>query len=356
MRVALVYSSKKGMQAVLFRRPDEVFEEGTEPPPDLLAECDSDETIRAIGDALEERHEVLYIESDENAYAALRRLKPDLVFNISERLFGPNRESHIPTVCEMLGLPYTGSDPLTLGICLDKSRAKEILSWHGIPNPAFAVVGPGEAVPEGLPLPAIIKPLCEGSSKGIRNDSVVRDRAALLERTAEITSLYKQPVIIESFISGREFTVGILGNYPDYEILPVVEIDYSELPAGAEPIYSYEAKWVWDTRDKPLRIFKCPAPLSAELRDSIERTVRRACSVLRIRDWCRMDLRLDAEGRPNVLEVNPLPGILPDPEDNSCLPKAARTAGMSYSGLVNRVVDEAVARWGLAAAGKAAAR
>jgi D-alanine-D-alanine ligase len=349
MKVALLCSSKSGMEATLFHRPEERWEEEEEPPspPDLLAECDSDDTIEAVERVLQERHQVFRVESDEKAYARLKRLKPHLVFNIAERLFGPNRESHIPTVCEMLNIPYTGSDPLTLGICLDKSRAKEILSYHRIPNPSFWIVDSPEDIPSGVRLPAIVKPLFEGSSKGIRNNSVVRTPAELDERVREIFTLYKEPVIVERFLGGREFTVGVLGNQPNHEILPIVEIDHSQLPAGATPIYSYEAKWIWDTPDNPLDIFRCPAAVTSDLKKKIEHIVTRTCSVLRIRDWCRIDVRLDEKGEPQILEVNPLPGILPNPEDNSCLPKAARTAGYSYSDLIHRVVDEASKRCGL---------
>jgi D-alanine-D-alanine ligase len=337
------------MEATLFRRSDERWDEEEEPPspPDLLAECDSDETIAAVEQVLRERHQVSRIESDEKAYARLKRLRPHLVFNMSERLFGPNRESHIPMICEMLAIPYTGSDPLTLGICLDKSRAKEILSFHKIANPAFWIVETPGVLPSNLKLPAIVKPLCEGSSKGIKNNSLVRTAAELYERVDEVVTVYKQPAIIERFLGGREFTVGILGNYPQHEILPIVEIDHAQLPPGSAPIYSYEAKWIWDTPDKPLEIFRCPAELSPDLKRKIETVVTRTCAVLRIHDWCRIDVRLDEKGEPNILEVNPLPGVLPKPEDNSCLPKAARTAGYSYSDLIHRVVDEAAKRYGL---------
>jgi D-alanine-D-alanine ligase len=349
MKVALVYSSKDGMEATLAHRPNEPFAEDEERslPPDMLAECDSDETIAAVGRVLQERHQVVFVESDEKAYGRLKRLKPHLVFNVAERLVGPNRESHIPTLCEMLNIPYTGSDPLTLGLCLDKSRAKEILSYHKIPTPAFWIVESTETMPAGIKLPAIVKPLYEGSSKGIKNDSVVRTAGELHERVDEIVSTYGQPAIVERFLSGREFTVGVLGNLPDLEILPIVEIDHARLPDGATPIYGYEAKWIWDTPEAPLEIFKCPAPVSAELRKKIEGIVGRTCAVLRIRDWCRIDVRLDDKNEPHILEVNPLPGILPNPEDNSCLPKAARTAGYSYSDLIHRVVEEAAKRHGL---------
>ncbi|MEE4311842.1 MAG: ATP-grasp domain-containing protein [candidate division KSB1 bacterium] len=324
----------------------ELFDEDDEPPPDLLAECDSDETIQAIKNVIQERYTVLPVESDEYAFDVLRDSKPDLVFNIAERLTGPNRESHIPTLCEMLHIPYTGSDPLTLGICLVKSRAKEILSYHGIANPEFHAVDNTEGIPPDIELPAIIKPLYEGSSKGIRDNSVVRTREELKERVNEITAIYQQPVIIEQFLNGREFTVGVLGNYPNIEILPIVEIDHSSLPDNANPIYSYEAKWIWDTTDKPLRIFTCPAKLSNKLRDQIEKLVIRTCRILNIKDWARIDVRLDDKGTPNIIEVNPLPGILPREEENSCLPKAARTAGYSYSQLIHRVIDETFLRYG----------
>ena len=344
-RVAFVFTSKTGMLKALDATPGHVsLEENDEPPPDLLAECDSEETIRAIQHSLEEKYTVYPVESDADAYETLRRLRPDMVFNIAERLDGPNRESHIPTVCEMLGLPYTGSDPLTLGLCLDKSRAKEILAHHGVPSAAFWTVEPDQDVPTSVTLPAIIKPLYEGSSKGIRDNSLVRTRQELEERTAEITAQYRQPVIVEAFLPGREFTVGVLGNWPDLEILPIVEIDHGSLPAGASPIYSYEAKWIWDTSDKPLDIFTCPAALPPELEQEIHDLVRRTWQVLRLRDWARIDVRLDEAGKAHVLEVNPLPGVLPKVEDNSCMPKAARTAGYSYSQLLHRVIEAAHAR------------
>jgi D-alanine-D-alanine ligase len=349
MKVALVYSSKTGMEATLSPRPDESKAEEEEPPlpSDMLAECDSDETIAAVGRVLQEKHQVVFIESDDKAFGRLKRQRPHLVFNMAERVVGPNRESHIPTVCEMLGIPYTGSDPLTLGLCLDKSRAKEILSYHRVPNPAFWIVESPSAIPAGVRLPAIVKPLYEGSSKGIKNNSVVQNLGELYERVEEVVGTYRQPAIVERFLAGREFTVGVLGNAPNYEVLPIVEIDHSQLPAGAAPVYSYEAKWLWDTPEKPLDIFKCPAPIPEVLSAKIENVVHRTCRVLRIRDWARIDVRLDEKGEPNILEVNPLPGILPNPEDNSCLPKAARTAGYSYSDLIHRVVEEASKRYGL---------
>lgn len=348
MKIALLFSSKDGMRESFNRlQIEESEDEKSDPPPDVFAECDSAETLEAIIDSLRERYKVFPIESDEYAFNNLRKVKPDLVFNISERLVGPNRESHIPSFCEILNLHYTGSDPLTLGICLDKSRTKEILSYHHIPNPKFLVVESALCIPDDIELPVIVKPLYEGSSKGIRNNSVVWSRNDLYERVRELLSQYTQPAIVERFLDGREFTVGVLGNYPQLEILPIVEIDHKQLPKGAIPIYSYEAKWIWDLPRKPLEIFICPAEISVNLKHRIEELVRKTCGILRIRDWCRIDIRLDNTGEPHILEVNPLPGILPNPEDNSCLPKAARVAGYSYACLIHRVVDEAMIRCGL---------
>jgi len=351
MRVALLHSSKTGMAGMIHRLlcQDVPVEEDDEPPPDMLAECDSDETILAVQNALAERHEVIPIESDEYAYERLKAVKPQLVFNIAERVFGPNRESHIPSICEILNLPYTGSDPLTLSLCLDKSRAKEILSYHQVPNARFWTVESVADLSSEMPLPVIIKPMFEGSSKGIKNDSVVYTPGDLQQRVQQVLSLYQQPVIIEQFLSGREFTVGVLGNLPDLEVLPIVEIDHGQLPASATPIYSYEAKWIWDVPEKPLAIFQCPADIQEPLRLEIKDLVYKAYKILRLKDWSRIDIRLDESGRAHLLEINPLPGILPNPQDNSCLPKAARTAGYTYAQMIHRVVDAALARYGMAA-------
>ena len=349
LHVALVFTSKQKAQEVsVVRRPDELLVDDDEPP-DLLAEYDTEETISAVAAALSRRYRVTRVEGDRRAYARLRQLHPDLVFNISEGFAGPNRESHIPILCEILGLAYTGSDALTLGICLDKARTKEILAYHQIPTARFEVVAPGASATllASFRLPAMVKPLREGSSMGIRNDSLVRTRAQLRARVREIHRAYRQPALVEEFLPGREFTVGMLGNAPAYEILPLVEINHRVLPKGVNPVYGYEAKWVWDDPAKPLPILVCPAKIPAALNKRIRALVGRALDVLGVRDWARVDLRLDAEGNPNLLELNPLPGILPDPGENSALPAAARAAGYCYAELILKVAAIALRRHGL---------
>jgi D-alanine-D-alanine ligase len=308
------------------------------------------ETVDAVRSAIEHRFPVVMIEANDQAYGKFRERDFDFVFNIAEGLHGVSRESQIPAMLELLQIPYLGSDPLTLGICLDKSRAKEILAYNSIPTAAFSVVRSMETLDDvRVKFPAIVKPLHEGSSKGIYNSSVVHDAEQLQQEVRTILDVYHEPALIEEFLTGREFTVALMGNGEHIEVLPIVEMKFDSLPPGAERIYSYEAKWVWDTREKPLAIFECPARVPDPLQLEIESICVAAYRVLRCRDWSRIDVRCNAKGQPQILEVNPLPGILPNPEDNSCFPKAARAAEMSYSELINRVLDIALERCGISA-------
>lgn len=315
---------------------------------DTYAEWDTRETIEAVKAALEEYHRVTLIEANEEAFELLRATRPDLVFNMAEGLRGASREAQVPSVLEMLGIPYTGSDPVTLSICLDKSRAKEILSYYRVPTAPFVVIrNPEEVASLRFPVPAIVKPLHEGSSKGIYNSSVVRTPEELVARVNAVLTNYEQPALVEKFLAGREFTVALLGNVPDVRVLPIIETKFDALPRGVHPIYSYEAKWIWDQAENPIDVHECPARVSTELRKTIEETCLRAFTVLGCRDWCRIDVRLDEAGVPHVLELNPLPGILPDPEDHSCFPLAARIGGLPYNALLNEVVRIATKRYGM---------
>ncbi len=314
---------------------------------DLYAEWDDEETVAAVRFALALRHRVISIEGNEEAFEKFREWRPDIVFNMAEGLYGGSRESQIPAMLEMLRIPYTGSDPLTLALCLDKSLAKLVLSYYGIPTPPFRVVDELKKKEEFSPFPLIVKPLSEGSSKGIGNSALVRTPKQLKEQISTILSQYHQPALVEKYLPGREFTVALLGNGAGLQIFPIVEIQFEQLPANINPIYSFEAKWIWDTVEKPLEIFACPAKVSPQLKKRIQAVCRAAFRALRCRDWCRIDIRLDEAGEPNVLELNPLPGILPNPDANSCFPKAARTAGLSYDDLINRVLEIACQRVGL---------
>ncbi|HKR07595.1 MAG TPA: hypothetical protein VJS39_00280 [Gemmatimonadaceae bacterium] len=317
---------------------------------DEFAEWDSPVTIAAVETALSKLGKVVRLEATEEFPERLRAARPDIVFNIAEGFHGVNRESHVPAICEFFGIPYSGSDPFTLTLCLDKARTKETLSFYGIPTPEFAVVEKLSDLDErtsDLKLPLFIKPLHEGSSKGITDGNLCWDRDQLLRQTKFLLENYHQPVLVEQYLPGKEFTCGVVGNGDEATVLPIVGMNFESLPKGALPIYSFDAKFVWDRPERPLEIFQCPASITRELQASIERVVLDAYRVLGCRDWARIDVRLDGAGNPNILEVNPLPGILPDPADNSCLPKAARAAGIGYDELIQSCLRFAAARQGV---------
>jgi D-alanine-D-alanine ligase len=340
--------------------PDEVRAD-EEPPSssDVYAEWDSAETIAAVATALSAYGDVIPLEANQDFPERLRAERPNIVFNIAEGLYGTNREGHVPAICEFFDVPYSGSDPFTLALCLHKARTKNFLTAHGIPNAPFALI---ESIADLDQLllgqspfvtrlsshaPLFLKPVQEGSSKGITERNLVRSLDELESQARFLLETYAQPVIAEVFLPGAEFTCGVLGNGSSARVLPLVGINFQSLPSGAVPIYGYEAKWIWDTPSDPLDIFECPARIDRRLGTAIEDVVLRAYRVLGCRDWSRIDVRLDANGIPNIVEVNPLPGILPNPEDNSCLPKAARAAGLSYDQLIQSALADAAARTGV---------
>jgi D-alanine-D-alanine ligase len=229
------------------RKPDEGSAPGPGPGPapadarrtslaDLYAEWDDEVTIAALEAALAEAGEVTRLEAREDFPLRLREARPDIVFNVAEGLWGPSREAQVPALCEFWGVPYTGSDPLTLAICLDKGRAKEILAYQGVPTAEFAVVRDGERLNGIPPLPVVVKPIHEGSSKGITQASLCRTRAEVGRVAGLVWRRYRQPALIERWLPGREFTCAVLGNGRATRMLPIVEVDFSALPRGAKPL------------------------------------------------------------------------------------------------------------------------
>ncbi len=352
MKIALTYNVKSEDSS------DSNVLEGVGLAEDVYAEWDDMDTIVGVQKALEStrgKGQVHLVEANRDAYGKLRELKPDLVFNIAEGLYGESRESQMPCVFELLGIPYTGSNPLSLALCLNKARAKEVLTYHKVPNPKFWLIGEGDShdygdiIPGSVKYPLIVKPLFEGSSKGVRDDCFVTDFDELSKKVQFIISTYKQAALVEEFLPGREFTIALIGNSrgngDSLRTLPIVEINYGALPEGVNPIYSYEAKWILDRPEDPLDMFICPADVDGELAGKISDLAKDAFNALGLRDWCRVDVRLDGSGEPNIIELNPLPGVLPDPTQNSCFPKAARAEGLDYNGLINSVVDAAIERY-----------
>jgi D-alanine-D-alanine ligase len=308
--------------------------------PDLYAEWDEPATIDAVERALRPLGEVIRLEADKSFPVKLSKTRPDFVFNIAEGLKGVSREGHVPAICEFLDFPYLGSDPLTLGLALHKGRAKEVLQHRGVPTAPFMMLNSRTDVRNcELPFPLFIKPAFEGSGKGVSVKSLCHNRKELLKHFEYLLATYHEPVLAETYLPGSEFTVAILGNGDSARCLPIVGMRFDELPEGAPPIYGYEAKWIWDSIEEPLQMFECPARIPRKLAQAIRTTALDAYRALDCRDWSRIDIRCDAEGVPNVVEINPLPGILPDPRDNSCFPKAARAAGMSYDELIRTAAD-----------------
>lgn len=354
LRIGFAYNEKPGEDEEP-PSPEEPPSEGRPPHAsshDRYAEWDEPATIAAVEAALRRAGTVIRMEANADFPLVLRDTRPDIVFNIAEGLHGPNREAHVPAICEFYDAPYTGSDPLTLALALDKRRAKEVWRARGVPTPAFAVAGEASWAgngtrPEDVALPVVVKPLFEGSSKGIPERAFCTTPAAVRARVEEIAAEYGQPALVERFLPGREFTLAILGNGREARVLPPVEIRFDALPTGAAPLYGYEAKWVWDTEEAPLRIFECPAPVDGTLGPALERTSLAAFHALGCRDWARVDVRLDEDGTPQVMEINPLPGILPRPEQNSCFPKAARAAGIGYDEMLSLVLGFALRRYGI---------
>lgn len=309
-------------------------------PTDLWEEFDSEETIDAIRDVLQsEGHHVIKLGGDPRLIDRLRQTPVDIVFNVAEGLQGRNREAHIPALLEFLNIPYTGSDPLTLSLTLDKAMAKRIVLSHSIPTPRFRKVMKIDDLHHlDLRYPLFVKLCYEGSSKGIRLDSKISDPGTLEERVGWLLQNYGPPVLVEEFVSGPEFTVGILGN-EDPSVLGVMQIEVKGMSPG-ESIYSLEVKREW--REKVQ--YHCPPPVEGTLLKKIEEVALQSYCALDCRDVSRVDIRVGEDGVPYFLEVNPLPGLSPVYGD---LPIIARALGWDYARLVKTIFYHAVKRYGL---------
>lgn len=314
------------------------------------AEFDEPSTIRGIVRALKNLgHKVYKVEANGKAYLKLRRLKNkiDLVFNVAEGLHGADREAQIPAMLEMLQIPYTGPQSLGYAVGLNKAVAKEIMSFYKIPTPEWVTINKISYL-DKIKIdffPVIAKPLGEGSSKGIRARNLVDNHSDLKEVVRELLHEFHQPVLIEEYLVGREFTVAVIGG--PARVLPIIEITFDELPPGMPKFDHYEAKWVYDnpkTKQNPLI---CPAQIEQELEKRIEELCLTAFHGLEMKDWARFDVRLDKEGQPHILEVNCPPGIIPDPRENSRFPVAARVAGLSYEKMIEEILKSACKRYGL---------
>jgi D-alanine--D-alanine ligase len=301
---------------------------------DREAEYDAPETIQAITNAIESHgHAVVPLEATADFPRALMSSNVDVLFNVAEGMVGRNREAQVPSLCELMGIPYTGSDSATLSLCLDKSLAKRLLV--DVDTPAFQVLVTGREKLRPFRYPVIVKPNQEGTSKGISQKSVCDDEATLRERARELIDRYGQPALVEEYVTGREFTVGLLGERRP-RVLPPMEVVF--LTQGERPVYDYECK---QECEKHVR-YEVPANLTKDELRAVERACRTTFMTLGCRDVARIDLRLTPEGRVFVLEVNPLPGLTPDYSD-LCL--IANGAKIDYRTLIGDILSGAIKRW-----------
>jgi len=320
-------------------------------PDDVNEEFDSPATVQAIGDVFRSLgHTVVELGDGRPFIEAVLNDPPDLVFNFAEGSgISRSREARLPAVCEMLGIPYTGSDPLALAVALDKDMARRVAESLGVTIPKGITLTPPPGAYDGdfaefppileeagLSFPVIAKPTCEGSSKGIRNRCVIRAASEFGPTIVELWGNYRQPVLVEEFIVGDEVTIGIVGNDPA-EPLGVMRMIPKSDPAKF--VYSLEVKRNWEVNVD----YEAPAKLPPEVTQAIEMDALAIFAGLGCRDVARADFRV-RDGVSYFLEINPLPGLNPDSGDIVFL---AYRMGLTYPQLIGMILDAAVKRWGL---------
>lgn len=332
LKVALTYNLKRKI-------------EDADLPDDYYSEFDSRETIETIANGLRSGgNEVFLVEADRGLLNWFQNNDVDIVFNIAEGLDGESRESQVPAILDFLNIPYTGSGILALSVSLDKALTKKLFEQAGIPTPKYRLIkDPSEISDLGLKYPLIVKPNSEGSGKGITITSVVRDKEELTREVERTHRIYKQEILVEEFIDGKELTVGILGNNPP-AALPILEIDFSNCKNSGEYFYTWKVKEYEKEVEENLGLsplWHCPARLSESDAAKVKDIALKAYSIIGCVDLSRVDIIFSKDGIPYVLEVNPLPGL--DPKDSN-FPYIAKCAGLSYAELMNKIVEVSLER------------
>lgn len=294
--------------------------------------------VETVASALEQGgHNVRIIEGNMQVVDALQNFmprvvsgeRPGMVFNMAYGIQGQSRYTHIPALLEMLGIPYVGSNPAGHAVALDKVLSKMVFLQHNLPTPAFWIASSAEEDFEGIRFPVIVKPKMEAVSFGLR---MVNDEKGLRDAVKEITQEFQQQVLVEEFIPGREFAVGLLGNGPYLESLPIVEIDFGGDPDGYQSL---------DDKMNHPREKVCPARLTPEVEENLRTLARQAFESLGLLDFARVDFRMDNHNKLHILEINSMASL----NLTGSFVKAARVAGMDFSGLVNRILEVAAVRY-----------
>jgi D-alanine-D-alanine ligase len=324
MRVALVYDLRDDYRALGFSEEE-------------VAEFDSAETIDYLATAIEALgcEPVRVGRGQALAARLVAGERYDLVFSIAEGVRGRCREAQVPALCEMFDQPYLFSDALTLAVSLDKAVAKRLVRDAGVPTPAFIVAEAQSDVADWDAYPAFVKPLAEGTGKGCEAGSLVHDARELQAAVARVTERFRQPALVERFLSGREFTVGIVGNGGEARVLGVCEILLN--PTAEENVYSLLNKEHCEDLVTYARADDAEAKLAGT-------RALEAYHALQCRDAARIDFRSDGQGEPCFLEANPLAGLHPTHSD---LPILAEQNGIAFAALIGMILDAGLGRHGL---------
>jgi D-alanine-D-alanine ligase len=288
---------------------------------------------------------VIPIEAGEKAYFELfkRKGEIDLCFNYAFGIRGRDKYAHIPAILEMLGIAYTGSGPLTQAMVLNKWKMKYFLKYNDVPTLPFNIYFQEKIRNHDVfKFPVIVKPIAQGSSAGITDESVVHDEISLKKQINKVYKIFKQPVLVEPFLEGNEYSIPLIGNPP--RILSVIEPDYSKLPKGYKHLDSLEVKWIFEEESENNHLV-CPAKISEALKKKLKEICLRTWNVLEIKDIARIDIRLDGQGNPFVLDVNTPPGLIPpEVSTTSYFPMAWRKTGGTYQGLLEKIIKLALER------------
>lgn len=336
-RALIFYIYMKTVGLTYDLKTDYKFKKGD--PPDANAEFDHPSTINVIAKAIESQGvKVKKLGNAINILENIDRLGVDIVFNISEGLSGRNRESQVPALLEMKDIPFVGSDALTLGMTLDKIIAKKIFIAEGISTPKFLEVKDVSSLngSDHLNFPLIVKPRFEGSSKGLTEDSRVENAEDLKKQAGYIIDTYKQPALVEEFISGQEFTVAIVGNDPP-EVFAPVQIKIDGRLNLNDKFYTFARI----TSDKLHYI--CPPRINSSLKNKLLELALKTYEAVECLDFGRVDFRVDSEGNAYVLEINPLPSL----STSDVFPLVAREAGMNYQEIIGKILQSAFKRYNL---------
>lgn len=308
---------------------------------DTYGRANLDDALAIKKILLANNHEVGLFEVDLDLFEKLKTEKPDVVFNLADDGFydDPRLEPHVAAIYDILKIPYTGNNYFTLALCQNKARAKEILTYHNILTPKWQVfTNSNRKLNSDLKFPLIVKPVREDGSVGIKERSVVKDENELKEQVEHILNVYQQEALVEEFIDGREFNVGVIGN-KKLTVFPIAEIDFSELPSNIPKVVSYKAKWVKQSTAFKKTPVICPAQIPETLKNQLEEIAKKCYRIFGCSGYARIDIRYDEQNnKVYVLEVNPNPDI----SEDGGLAREAKVAGMSYEELILKIIDLAL--------------